>query len=142
MADGRVFVDSNFFIALFHSGDSLYPNASSLSARLESERRQLMLSNFIFSEIVTILSLRRGSDAASEAGEYILQNPEIEIIYIDSELQRQAWEIFKTLGRKNLSFVDATTIAAMQAESLNELLTFDLKDFKPLRKKYGFHILN
>lgn len=139
-AKSKIFVDSNFFIALFNLEDGLYHKASFLSERLGQEQRQLVLSNFIFAEIVTILSMRRGVDAAHKAGEYILQNPAIEILYIDYELQRQAWEIFKELKMKNLSFVDASTIAVMQAESLLELLTFDVKDFKPLTRKYNIHL--
>ncbi len=93
---------------------------------------------FIFLEIVTILSQRRSRRVAIETGEYLLANPNVEIIHIGPVLQTSSWQIFKEIANKNVSFVDCSTIAVMKAEGIRHLLTLDLQDFKPLSKKYRF----
>ncbi len=138
----RVVVDSNFWVALFNSWDSLYPKASKVASQLDKNKTRLVLTNLIFLETVTVLSQRRGRRAAIETGEYLLANPNIEKIHIDSDLQKSSWQIFKEIANKNASFVDCSTIAVMKAEGLHRLLTFDLQDFKPLSKKYRFGLYN
>ena len=44
----------------------------------------ISMSHFIFNEIVTVLSQKVGRKIGVAAGEYILTNPTIQIIYIDS----------------------------------------------------------
>lgn len=135
----KIFVDSNYFVALFNDRDALFQIASDIATRLGAAK--IITSNFIFLETVTVLSQRRGQTLALAAGEYLLNNPLIEIMQIDYNLQQDTWEIFKDLKLKNTSFVDASVIAVMQAESLEELLTFDLKDFKLLARKYNFKLV-
>lgn len=135
----KVFVDSNYFIGLFNPEDSLYQKANEIGSRLDRIAKRLVVSNFIFLETVTVLSQKRGRSAALEAGDYLLNSPVVELINIDHKLQQDTWQIFQDINKKNLSFVDSSIIAVMQAESINALLTFDTKDFASLRRKYKFH---
>jgi len=52
----NIFVDSNFFIALTNESDSHRQQAIAMSSLLDSIRVQLVISNLVFSETVTILS--------------------------------------------------------------------------------------
>lgn len=136
-ANKPVFVDSNFFVALFNPDDSQYTKAIKFSKYIDKENTSLVISNYIFLEIVTVLSQRRGKTVGNAVGDYLMVPPNI-IIQIDEELHQQTWDIFKTLKNKDISFVDCSTIAVMKAEGISRLLTFDQDHFKKLQKVYRF----
>lgn len=132
----RVFVDSNYFVALFNPSDSLHKNALDVARRIDLQNISLVISNFVFLEIVTVLSQRRGRKVAVEVGEHLLTNPLIVIAHVDELLQRESWYIFQNIKNKDVSFVDSSIIAIMRSEEINTLLTFDTRDFRKLQKQY------
>ena len=137
--DSRVFVDSNYFVALFNPPDMLHKRALALARKIDSQNTALVVSNFVFLEIVTVLSQRRGRQVAIKVGEHLLTNSLITIIQVDELLQRESWHIFQNIIEKNVSFVDSSIVAIMKAEYITKLLTFDVDDFEKLRKRYQFN---
>ena len=135
----RIFVDSNYFVALFNPSDTLYQKAIRIAKKIDKEKISLAISNFIFLEVITILSQKRGKKVATDICQYFLSNPEIKLIHIDKSLQKDSWSIFKVIKNKDISFVDCSIIAAMKSEEINEILTFD-KDFEKLQKIYRFKL--
>lgn len=137
--DKGVFVDSNYFIALFNPVDTFHERARLIGEGISTQDISLVISNFIFLEILTVVSQKVGKYAAVEAGNKIKKNPLIESIHIDEFLQEKSWEIFQEIKRKDVSFVDCSILAVMKIEGIKELLTFDISDFEPLQKQYKFH---
>lgn len=133
-----VFVDSNFFIALYNPQDTLNSKAVELTQKIKRGKPILFISNFIFLEVVTVLSQRAGRRAAMSLGEHLLEDRQLEIVHIDKRLNTISWEFFKEIKKKNISFVDCSTLATMNFEDIKYLLTFDQKDFSSLRKKFKF----
>lgn len=138
----RVFVDSNFFIALLNPLDTLNNKALICSEKIKGELPTLVISNFIFLEIVTILSQRVNRKAAITFGTRLMQDNQIEIIHIDESLQEKSWKTFQETDRKNISFVDCSILTVMETEKINTLLTFDQEDFANLREIYRFDFYN
>ena len=138
--NNTIFVDSNYFVALFNLQDSLYQKAIHIASVLDRKRINLAISNFIFLEVVTILSQRRGRTAGVEVGAYLQQSPDIKIIHIDEALQEDSWGIFQKTKEKDISFVDCSIVAAMKAEHILHLLTFDVKEFKKLQNRHRFSL--
>ena len=136
----RVFVDTNYFVALFNSSDALHREALRVAKEIDAAGARLVISNFIFLETMTVLAQKRGKETAREAGNYLLAGGGIEMIHIDEVLQRSSWEIFRELREKNVSFVDASIIAILKAEDISRLMTFDCEDFKKLARRYSFGI--
>lgn len=136
--DAKVFADSNYFISLFNPADSNNAKATELFHQLQSQQAVLIASNLIFAEVVTILSQRQNRASALGAGEHLFADPQITMIHVDSELHHATWEVFRTIEKKNVSFVDCSIIAIMQAENIKSLLTFDRTDFATMRKRYHF----
>lgn len=134
----KIFADSNFFIALFNPQDSLHQKAFKVVQRLQKENPQLYISNFIFLEIVTVLTQRASRKVAVSFGSHLLEDGKLKIIHVDQRLNKMSWEIFKEIGRKNVSFVDSSILAVMRTEGINKLLTFDEQDFATLKRKYRF----
>lgn len=138
MEKSRVFVDSNYFIALFNKSDTLYDRAIEIGTILDKKCCQLVMSDLIFLEIVTVLSQRKDRTLAIEVGEYLRSHPDITIFHSDEMLNEKTWHIFQTSHGKNISFVDCSVIALMKEEHITELLTFDQTDFKQLQTHHRF----
>lgn len=138
--DRWIFVDSNYLVAFFNVKDTLHQRAVILAKKLESDKITIIISNFIFLEVVTVLAQRVGKETASRVGQYLFENPKIKMFHIDIILQNDTWRIFQHIRDKNISFVDCSILALMQAEHINDLLTFDEDDFRKLKKNYKFHL--
>lgn len=135
-----IFADSNYLVALFNGQDALAKKADAVSETLDKYDTTLVISSFVFLEVVTITSMKAGREIATEAGRSLLSNPRIRIIHIDENLQEESWRIFQQIRAKNISFVDCSIIATMKAEAISTLLTFDETDFKRLQEPYGFKL--
>lgn len=134
----RIFADSNYFVALYRAVDSLHEKALEIARNLQKQGATLVISNFIFSEVVTVLSQRESKEASLVIGDLLLTNTFIEVVHIDEILQEKTWEVFKKIEEKNVSFVDCSTVVLMRAENIPALLTFDTKDFRTLQKVSRF----
>lgn len=138
-SDKGVFIDSNYFIALFNPFDTLHERARVIGEKILTQDINLVISNFILLEVLTVVSQKVGKYAAVGTGKKIRENPLIEIIHIDEFLQEKSWEIFQEIKRKDVSFVDCSILTVMKAEGIEKLLTFDTDDFKALQKQHKFH---
>lgn len=141
--DNRIFVDSNYFVALFNPTDALFEKAQAIAKILDTQEFPLVISNFVFLEVVTVLSQRRGRAVGLAVGNYLLSTPAVETMHIiDEELTNTTWGIFQRVKDKNISFVDCSIIAVMKADSITTLLTFDRTDFKKMGTIYNFRFYN
>lgn len=141
MGTSRIFVDANYFIALANPADSTHHKAIAISDHLAKENPELIISDYIFLEVATVVSQRVSRSDSIIICKTIQNDPQIEIIHINQDMWNLSWETFQRTKSKNLSFVDCSVIAVMQAEGINKLLTFDAEDFAPLQKKYHFSLL-
>lgn len=130
----KIFTDTNYFIALYNPTDSQYLKAKNISNKLVDV--EIIISNFIFLETVSVFSQRVGRKEAIDLGKHLLEDENIHLVHVDRKLQSSAWEIFCETKKKNTSFVDCSTVVIMKAERINSLLTFDQEDFAPLLKKH------
>lgn len=136
--NNKVFVDSNFFVALFNPNDSQYAKALKLSKYIDRENLQIIITNYIFLEVVTVLSQKRGKIVGNKVGEYLTTVNNIVTVHVDEELQRLTWQTFKTLENKDISFVDCSSAMVMKSEGISKLITFDTNHFKKLQKLHRF----
>lgn len=134
----KIYIDSNYFIALYNLEDANYAHAFQVSRHLDGKPLRLFTSNLVFAEVVTVLSQRVGKKTAIQTGNYLLSRADLSLLHIDEELQEESWRIFQRIEQKNISFIDCSIIAAMKTENITNLLTLDKKDFKQLQKHYRF----
>lgn len=120
-----IFVDASAMVSVYDPKDPNHNQAQSLTEHFLNN--QVITSNFVFAEIVTILSQRVGKGDAILVGNYIKQN--FTIMKLASETEDLAWEIFKKQKSKNVSFVDCTTFALFKKGVFDTAFTFD-SDFK------------
>ncbi len=134
----KLVADSNFYIALYNPEDTLHDQAVQAAEIIKRENIKVLISNFIFLETVTVLSIRGNRKIAVEAGTALVKTPHF--IHFDKSLTQQTWEIFQKIDKKNMGFVDCSILAVMKAEDIKYLLTFDQTDFKSLQKAFGFKL--
>lgn len=123
-----IFLDSSVIIAYKNADDVNHKKALSIFQKLdEGKYGRGVVSEFIFSEVTTVLALRKSIEAAKEVGNVLLDAKEIEIIKA-SDLFERAWEFFASQENAALSFVDASNLACMEQKNIRRIATFD-KDF-------------
>ncbi len=137
----NIFLDTSFICSLHLPEDSLHNKAIAISRELISEKVNLFISNFIILEVLTILSQRKSRYMAIVFGRSVKEEGSIKIIRIDEILEELSWQIFQKTKEKNLSFVDCSTLAVLEKERIDYLITFD-KLFNRFQSKFHFKILN
>lgn len=123
-----IFLDSSAIIAYKNADDKNHKKAVNIFQKLNAGEYGIgVISEFVFSEVTTVLALRKSMEAAKEVGTVLLEAKEIEIIKA-SEVFERTWEIFSNQKDTGLSFVDASNLACMELRIIRKLATFD-RDF-------------
>lgn len=123
-----IFLDSSAIIAYKNVDDKNHKKAVNIFQKLNAGEYGIgVISEFVFSEVTTVLALRKSMEAAKEVGTVLLEAKEIEIIKA-SEVFERTWEIFSNQKDTGLSFVDASNLACMVLRKIRKIATFD-RDF-------------
>ncbi|MDQ3697559.1 MAG: PIN domain-containing protein [Gemmatimonadota bacterium] len=126
-----IVVDSSFLIAYHNTRDVHHAAAARAMVHLPAGKwGRVLLLEYVFLEVVTVLLLRRGHDVAVEVGTRLLAAEEIDFVPC-SELFLDTLEAFRTQPTGALSFVDAAVAAAARARAGGYVATFDA-DFREL----------
>ena len=118
----RVFVDTSSIYAYINAKD---PDHDRIKDFLNGFEGQLLTSNFVFDEIITLVLARMGHGQAVLTG-HVLLNPEIFImIRIGLNDERSAWELFVNRQDKTYSFTDCTSFVIMRKMDIIRYLALD-----------------
>jgi len=128
-----VFVDTSAWYALIDAKD---PYHSSVLENLQCNQHNLLTSNYIVDETITLLRYRVGWKYAQQFGEQIFSGQLAQHVYLTESDERLAWDIFERYRDKMFSFTDCTSFALMKRLQLSTAITLD-SDFKI----FGFHCL-
>lgn len=124
-----IFLDSSVVISYKIKDDINHAKAVKIIKKI-MEYDRIIVSEYVFAEVVTVLSLKESLKAAVDVGKGLRKAKEVEILKLGN-LFEQAWEIFIEKG-KYLSFVDCSSIAVMRNMGIKKIATFD-KDFKDIK---------
>jgi len=122
-----IFIDTNVFVALRNADDELHQRSRELMRRaLKAEFGAIYTSDYIIDEAITVALIRTGRvNLAIDIGKYIIESPRIIKLWTTKEVFEAAWQKFKTLKDKNLSFTDCTTLAHIEKNRIKQILSFD-----------------
>ncbi len=127
-----IFLDSSVIIAYKNADDINHKKAVDIFQKLKGGEYGIgVISEFVFSEVTTVLALRKSMEAAREVGNVLLEAKEIEIMKA-SEVFESSWDIFSDQEKTGFSFVDASNLACMEMRKIRKIATFD-KDFLKIR---------
>src|SRR6267143_4954673 len=123
------FVDTSFLVARFNVSDRDRERA----IRFTEEQREagggafrLVLSDYVFDEMVTALTIRSKSHALGVAGgRAILESKSLRILRVETTVFETAWKLFVRSKDKWWSFTDCTSFVLMQNLGIRKALAFD-----------------
>lgn len=122
----KVFVDSDAYVALSKEDDNKHKKAVIIFNKLLNNKTYFFTSNYVFSEVVTVLSLRLNHSAAMNFIKTIKSSPDFyDIKWVNEDIEEKAIEIFSRQTSKNVSFVDCCNMAVMNIYSTPIIFSFD-----------------
>jgi predicted nucleic acid-binding protein len=121
----RLFVDTSAWLALNDKNDQHHGEAVSRSARIKQQKIQLVTSEYVFDESITIIRYRVSHRAAVIFGDALMSSTIVSIEGITDEERLKAWALFKKYGDKELSFTDCTSFELMMKLRLQKAFAFD-----------------
>jgi predicted nucleic acid-binding protein len=131
----KAFIDTSAFYALIDRSDTHHEKARYLWISLLDEERHLQTTNYIIIETLALLQSRLGFEAAHIYASDILGL--VDILWVDEPRHKLALELWLSLGRKKLSFVDCVSFTTMRHYELENVFGFDYHF-----DEQGFKILN
>jgi predicted nucleic acid-binding protein len=122
-----IFIDTCIFVALRNADDEQNQRSRELMKRaLKAEFGAIYTSDYIIDEAITTALIRtRKIDIAIDIGKYIIESPRIIKLWTTKEIFEIAWQKFKTLRDKNLSFTDCATLAHIEKNRIKQIMSFD-----------------
>lgn len=133
----RVFVDSSGWKAFIDKNDDFSQRASDIWEKLTDGSVDLITSNYIVDESLTLVRLRCGLDKALVLREFLYRGePKIKVVRVSAGDETEAWKWFCKDWSK-LSFTDCVSFAVMKRLGLKEVFAFDQHFFKA-----GFKIVS
>jgi predicted nucleic acid-binding protein len=93
-----IFLDSSVIIAYKNADNINHKKSANIFQQLIAGEYGIgVISEFVFSEVTTVLALRKSLEAAKEVGNVLLEAKEIEIMNA-SEVFERTWKIFSNQG--------------------------------------------
>lgn len=131
----KLFVDTSAWLALNDKNDQYHNKAAAKSSEIKKQRIELITSEYILDESITLIRYRISHQAAVIFGDSLLESSIVRIEDITNDYRLKAWEMFKKYEDKELSFTDCTSVVLMKHLRLQKAFTFD-EHFKQV----GFEI--
>jgi predicted nucleic acid-binding protein len=122
-----IFIDTGVFIAARNTVDKNHSRGKELMARaLAGEFGVVYTSDYVVDEAVTTaLARTKRLELAIDIGEFILGSPRIVKLRVSEDVFKAAWNKFKSLGERLLSFTDCTSLALMEKHGIESIASFD-----------------
>jgi predicted nucleic acid-binding protein len=121
----RLFVDTSAWLALNDKNDQYHDEAVSKITKVRQQKIQLVTSEYVFDESVTIIRYRISHKAAVVFGDALISSNVASIEDITDDERLKAWVLFKKYRDKDLSFTDCTSFALMAKLKLQKAFSFD-----------------
>ena len=122
MTNGRVFVDTSAWFAYVNASDPDYERVRQL---LDEPSHQLVTSNYVVDETVTLTQARLGHRRAVTVGRALLDPATIELLRVTPPDERTAWMLFERRRDKTYSFTDCTSFVLMRREHIGRAVALD-----------------
>lgn len=120
-----IVLDTSYLVSYYNSLDVNHSSALEAGNRMNrGEWGKLLVPEYVFAELMSVLTSRRGLQKAISVGESLLEGEDVEIVPCISHMI-DAFTIFGNQRRKILSFVDAAIVAIARNLGAGHVATFD-----------------
>jgi uncharacterized protein len=121
----RLFVDTSAWLALNDKKDQYHQEALSRNVVIKNRKIDLITSDYILDETLTIIRFKVSHAAAVVFGDSLMSSRIVTIIDITGNERLVGWALFKKYADKELSFTDCTSFALMKKLGLRQAFSFD-----------------
>ena len=128
-----VFIDTSAFYALFNSDD---PHHSAAVSFYQEEPFLLITTNYVFAELLSLLTKRQGKPTAVACGTQIRASQNLRIIHLNEGVVNRAWGIFTRYKDKKYDLIDCLSFVCMDEFNLSHAFAFD-RHFA----QHGYHLV-
>ena len=126
-----ILLDTSFLVAFHNQRDAHHRAASEVFPRVVGgDWGGILLLEYGFLEVVTVLAARRDLATAVSVGEILLGAREIELVPC-SPIFLSAYRFFREQDPPRMSFADAAIVAVARDRGARAIATFDA-DFRDL----------
>lgn len=122
----KLFVDTSAWLALNDKNDQYHSNSLVKSLEIKKKRFELVTSEYILDESITIIRYRVSHRAAVIFGDSLFNSNIVKIINVSNEDRLNAWELFKKYEDKEFSFTDCTSFILIENCGIQQAFTFDM----------------
>jgi hypothetical protein len=121
----KIFVDTSAWLALNDRNDQYHSEAVSKLKIVTKQKIELITSEYVLDESITIIRYRVSHKAAVVFGDSLMNSTIVTVADITEEERFRAWMLFKKYDDKELSFTDCTSFALMNKLKLRKAFAFD-----------------
>ena len=118
----NIYVDTSAFYALLDRSDQFHARAKDVWPALLEDGINLVTTNYVVFETVTVLQYRIGFEAASLWYKDVLGV--LSVHWVDEDTHRLAGELWMNLGRRRYSLVDCVSIITMNQNRIEKAFCF------------------
>lgn len=123
----EVFTDTSAWYACFVPTDPRHDTARRIYERLRSAGARLHTTDWVLVETVALMHRRAGAEAARTVCMELLDNPTLEVAYLNEDLVRASSERYRS-SAATISWVDAASFTVMDKLGITRAFAFD-RDF-------------
>lgn len=120
-----VLIDSSAFLSLEDPDEQAHEATASAFQKLIAEGARLFSTNFVFDESYTLILTRLGRHRAVAWGMSLRTSKLIELMPVEQDHERAAWDLILAFDDKDFSYTDATSFAVAQSFEIDEALSLD-----------------
>lgn len=120
-----VFADTAAWLALINKSDTLHKKAKKVRDSLLNHNSQFVVTDYIVVEIANSLSRIPFRESAINLINSMTASKNIEIVEIDKEVYKEAWELYSSRTDKEWSLTDCTSFIIMNRRRMTEAFTSD-----------------
>ncbi len=120
-----VFVDSGAFFAFLVSNERLHKPAETCLRRLQAEQRQLITTDYILDESITLLKARGMSGIVPRLFDLMERSEHLVVEWIAEDRFFAARDFLLKHNDHDYSFTDCTSFVVMQELRIEDALTAD-----------------
>ena len=121
----RLFVDTSAWLAINDKNDQYHREALSRNVIIKARKLDLVTSDYVIDETLTIIRYRVSHTAAVVFGDALMDSRIVTIFAITDNEKLAAWALFKKYSDKELSFTDCSSFALMKKLGVRQAFSFD-----------------
>jgi len=123
----ELFVDTSGWGNLVDASQQFHVQAAALYRHARDQRQKIFTTNYVIAELIALLSspLRLPRTRIVSFIDNLKSSPYLEIVHVDSALDKQGWQLFKSRLDKEWSLVDCTSFVLMEQRGAQKALSTD-----------------